>query len=197
MISFGTVMGGAGAQLTGGNFWKGAVTGLVVSGLNHAMHGGFAKNDSEFIYLHDDEGASGLGHSGALAGNDDKGYYYASKDGRAYSTSEKSQDGTILGGGKSTYTYKYYSSKELALQDLSRYESSLAFKTTYRKAMNAINIVHNESKSNYHILFSNCGHAVGAGLKSLDLYGGGSYIPDDRFRQVKSYYNNIFPFNLR
>jgi hypothetical protein len=24
--------------LTGGNFWQGAVTGLVVSGLNHAMH---------------------------------------------------------------------------------------------------------------------------------------------------------------
>ncbi len=37
MIIFGAVMGGAGAYLTGGNFWKGAVTGLVVSGLNHAM----------------------------------------------------------------------------------------------------------------------------------------------------------------
>jgi RHS repeat-associated protein len=41
MITFGTVMGGAGATLTGGNFWKGAVTGLIVSSLNHAMpHGG-------------------------------------------------------------------------------------------------------------------------------------------------------------
>jgi hypothetical protein len=38
MIAFGTVAGGAGAALTGGNFWQGAVTGLVVSGLNHAMH---------------------------------------------------------------------------------------------------------------------------------------------------------------
>lgn len=38
MIIFGSVMGGAGASLTGGNFWKGAVTGLIVSGLNHAMH---------------------------------------------------------------------------------------------------------------------------------------------------------------
>jgi hypothetical protein len=38
MIAFGTVSGGAGAALTGGNFWQGAVTGLVVSGLNHAMH---------------------------------------------------------------------------------------------------------------------------------------------------------------
>jgi len=38
MIAFGTVAGGTGAALTGGNFWQGAVTGLVVSGLNHAMH---------------------------------------------------------------------------------------------------------------------------------------------------------------
>jgi hypothetical protein len=38
MIAFGTVSGGAGAAMTGGNFWQGAVTGLVVSGLNHAMH---------------------------------------------------------------------------------------------------------------------------------------------------------------
>ncbi len=38
MITFGTISGGAGAALTGGNFWQGAVTGLIVSGLNHAMH---------------------------------------------------------------------------------------------------------------------------------------------------------------
>ncbi|WP_264524401.1 RHS repeat-associated core domain-containing protein [Flavobacterium sp. N502536] len=38
MIAFGTVSGGAGAALTGGNFWQGAVTGLVVSGLNHFVH---------------------------------------------------------------------------------------------------------------------------------------------------------------
>lgn len=34
----GTISGGAGAALTNGNFWQGAVTGLIVSGLNHAMH---------------------------------------------------------------------------------------------------------------------------------------------------------------
>ena len=38
MIAFGTVSGGAGAHLSGGNFWQGAVTGLVVSGLNHFAH---------------------------------------------------------------------------------------------------------------------------------------------------------------
>jgi hypothetical protein len=35
---FGTIAGGAGAALTGGHFWQGAVTGLVVSALNHAAH---------------------------------------------------------------------------------------------------------------------------------------------------------------
>jgi RHS repeat-associated protein len=43
-IAFGTIAGGAGAALTGGNFWQGAVTGLVVSGLNHAVHGTEKKN---------------------------------------------------------------------------------------------------------------------------------------------------------
>ncbi|MFV5686546.1 RHS repeat-associated core domain-containing protein [Flavobacterium sp. GB2R13] len=38
MIAFGTVSGGTGAAITGGNFWQGAVTGLVVSGLNHYAH---------------------------------------------------------------------------------------------------------------------------------------------------------------
>ncbi|MDP5202019.1 RHS repeat-associated core domain-containing protein [Flavobacterium sp. DG2-3] len=38
MIAFGTVSGGVGASLTGGNFWKGAITGLIVSGLNHFVH---------------------------------------------------------------------------------------------------------------------------------------------------------------
>ena len=38
MIVFCTIAGGAGAALTGGNFWQGAATGLIVSGLNHAMH---------------------------------------------------------------------------------------------------------------------------------------------------------------
>lgn len=38
MIAFGTVMGGVGAKLSGGNFWQGAVTGLFVSGFNHYAH---------------------------------------------------------------------------------------------------------------------------------------------------------------
>lgn len=35
---FGAVAGGITSRLQGGNFWEGAAIGLVVSGLNHAMH---------------------------------------------------------------------------------------------------------------------------------------------------------------
>ncbi|MDX6188025.1 hypothetical protein SGQ83_01570 [Flavobacterium sp. Fl-318] len=45
-IAFGAVSGGAGAYLAGGNFWQGATTGLVVSGLNHTIHGGENKKNS-------------------------------------------------------------------------------------------------------------------------------------------------------
>lgn len=38
MIAFGALSGGIGAELTGGNFWQGAITGGIVAGLNHEMH---------------------------------------------------------------------------------------------------------------------------------------------------------------
>lgn len=38
MIAFGALSGGIGAELSGGNFWEGAVIGGIVAGLNHAMH---------------------------------------------------------------------------------------------------------------------------------------------------------------
>lgn len=37
-VSFGALSGGVGSELSGGNFWQGAVTGGIVAGLNHAMH---------------------------------------------------------------------------------------------------------------------------------------------------------------
>lgn len=44
---FGSVSGGLSAELTGGNFWQGAATGLVVSGLNHSLH---KMQEKKFIY---------------------------------------------------------------------------------------------------------------------------------------------------
>lgn len=38
MVLFGAFAGGVGAELSGGNFWQGAVIGGVVAGLNHGLH---------------------------------------------------------------------------------------------------------------------------------------------------------------
>lgn len=38
MIGFGALAGGIGAEATGGEFWRGAIIGGTVAGLNHAMH---------------------------------------------------------------------------------------------------------------------------------------------------------------
>ena len=43
MVAFGALSGGVGAELSGGNFWQGAVTGGIVARLNHAMHKQIAK----------------------------------------------------------------------------------------------------------------------------------------------------------
>ena len=37
-VAFGALSGGIGAELSGGNFWQGAVIGGVVAGLNHVAH---------------------------------------------------------------------------------------------------------------------------------------------------------------
>ncbi|MDY3530002.1 SpvB/TcaC N-terminal domain-containing protein [Riemerella anatipestifer] len=47
MIAFGALAGGVGAELTGGNFWQGAVTGGIVAGLNHWTHKMQAKSIAE------------------------------------------------------------------------------------------------------------------------------------------------------
>jgi hypothetical protein len=39
-IAFGALSGGVGAELSGGNFWQGAITGGIVAGLNDVMHSG-------------------------------------------------------------------------------------------------------------------------------------------------------------
>lgn len=68
-VAFGALSGGVGAELTGGNFWQGAVTGGIVSGLNHGLHmgdddNGYDQNGNEVNknggnstdYLYDGDG---------------------------------------------------------------------------------------------------------------------------------------------
>ena len=83
MIAFGTVAGGVGAELSGGNFWQGAAIGLIVSGLNHAMH----QMDSE-----DDNGYDKNGKQINNNGGDKTDTMY-NDDGSVFSTTKVSEGG--------------------------------------------------------------------------------------------------------
>ncbi len=50
-IAFGALSGGIGAELSGGNFWQGAVTGGIVAGLNHTLHRAGNGEDPNNKYL--------------------------------------------------------------------------------------------------------------------------------------------------
>ncbi|MEL5903688.1 RHS repeat-associated core domain-containing protein [Elizabethkingia anophelis subsp. anophelis] len=61
MVAFGALAGGVGAELSGGNFWQGAITGGIVAGLNSAMHKVSGPGDGRSkanIYIETD----GVGH---------------------------------------------------------------------------------------------------------------------------------------
>ena len=49
-LAFGAIAGGAGSALGGGNFWQGAVTGLIVAGFNHLMHDGDGSEEPKKDY---------------------------------------------------------------------------------------------------------------------------------------------------
>ncbi|AZI20640.1 hypothetical protein EIH08_07880 [Chryseobacterium taklimakanense] len=51
-VAFGALSGGIGAELSGGNFWQGALIGGIVAGLNHAMHS-IGDNDDEWMLTKD------------------------------------------------------------------------------------------------------------------------------------------------
>lgn len=52
--------------------------------------------------------------------------------------------------------------------------------------MKAVNATYNSAKTYYHVLFNNCAHAVSDGLKAIGIYGGDSFIPNERFYQINN-----------
>lgn len=182
-IAFGAVSGGIGAELSGGNFWQGAVIGGVVAGLNHAMHSIKTDSPKDIIVLNASEGASGMGHNAVVIGNDKDGYVYISKDGRA--------NGTLVSGGDSKSTVKTFATKQEALDFAKtqyKFDNTLTIKTDKSQDFKAIANAFSEAKKGYHVIYNNCsdvisGALVGAGLGNL---GGYSVIPNINYQEIKN-----------
>ncbi|MEO4004256.1 hypothetical protein [Flavobacterium sp. CAU 1735] len=165
MIAFGSVSGGTGAALTGGNFWQGATTGLVVSGLNHALHGGFAKK-YDVTSLHDYEAANGAGHDALAFENKDGTQHYVSKDG-----TEGGQNGGVY--GKSAYTIGDYKSIEAINDDYSlhhqgkRYDITGVYRATRSQINRGITAAEAIAKSNYYLIGNSCTDVLSMGLNAM------------------------------
>lgn len=78
MVAFGALSGGIGAELSGGNFWQGAVTGGIVAGLNSAMHK--IKFRDDIIILNASKEVYGQGHNGYIVEYKGK-FIYGASDG--------------------------------------------------------------------------------------------------------------------
>lgn len=166
-IFFGSISGGAGAAISGGNFWQGAVTGMIVSTLNHTLHGGFAKK-YKFNVMLDEKGARGFGHH-AISGELDNGKYrFISKNGTL-------DPNDINFSGESDFTneifnnideiQKYYGTEITPGHSFNKIDTYLMTRSQMNRAFETGLQI---AKQNYHLLLNSCTNVVTRSL--FDAY---------------------------
>lgn len=194
MIGFGTVSGGAGAALTKGNFWQGAVTGLVVSGLNHAVHDGFAKK-YKFNVMLDEDGARGAGHH-AISGELDNGKY------RFISLNGTQDPNDANYSGESYYTDKvfdsvndiqeYYGTKITPGHSFNKTDTYLMTRSQMNEAFAA---GLSAAKQDYHLLTNSCTNVVTQSLAAAfgwSLLSGTTPLVNHVNQRLNHYGNYIY-----
>lgn len=150
--------------MASGNFWQGAVTGMIVSGFNHVMHGEFAKK-YKITSLHDYEAANGAGHDSLAFENEDGSQHYVSKDG-----TEDHVNGGVF--GKSIYTIGDFDSIEAINDNYSvnhdgkRYDISGVYKATRAQINRGIVAAESIAKSNYCLIGNSCTDVLSFGLNA-------------------------------
>jgi hypothetical protein len=63
---------------------------------------------------------------------------------------------------------------------------------SYSQVTTALNAAFASASSSYHFMFSNCMHAVAAGLESIGIYSGApGFRPNERFYSIYYYHYNL------
>jgi RHS repeat-associated protein len=121
-------------------------------------------------------GAYGFGHMAMLVGDDENGWTYVSKDGRADSNGDGNQDGTMLTGGKSTSTIKTFDTLDDAFNDgtVQGYEKGYRIETTAEEDAKMLDVAKEDVKTDYNVLTNNCADTCSKALESVDKDGGTS-----------------------
>ncbi len=152
----------------------------------------------DVIILIRPDGASGFGHMAMLIGDDENGWTYISKDGRADSDGDGNKDGTRFTGGKSTSTVKSFDNLDDAMEDatVTNYTQGYRLETTSKEDAKMIDVAKEDVKTDYNFISSNCADTVTKSLESIDKDGGGSVslkegtkmspstIPNERYNEI-------------
>jgi hypothetical protein len=161
-VAFGALSGGVGAELTGGNFWQGAVTGGIVAGLNTVMHkidppGGKKGRKTPTLEEANEHYRNGNGKSMTVdASTVDLNFLDTSKweAGKTYGvqTLTTSKDGRVYGG----ITVKYLGNNKVSiLPDTYNFEQHGSFfSSTFRNTANVIGRWYAGDGTPYKINFS-------------------------------------------
>ena len=178
--------------MSDGNFWQGAATGLIVSGLNHVAHKMLDPKRGELYIFENTKSVNGYGHSaigGKLKDSGEESYRFISKEGR------NQLDGNEIMGGESRKVNKYFSSFKSMMNDEKVYglynKMMTIKKLSYREVAHALNVAYQSATSRYHFLLSNCFHVVKDALNSIGIYSGGmgTFIPNNGFYNIYYHYN--------
>lgn len=115
MIAFATISGGLGSHLTGGNFWKGALSGFMVSALNHQLHNNLnqrrVKNKHQLFLRLRKHYESGSGEDFVLTKAE---FDYLVKNGEKYGLI--STNSTKVSGNQYSVSINFYKSNNLGLK---------------------------------------------------------------------------------
>ncbi|MEM7574212.1 MAG: RHS repeat-associated core domain-containing protein [Bacteroidota bacterium] len=129
----------------------------------------------DIIILNNSNGASGFGHMALLVGNDDTGWTFISKEGRAR-TEDGGKAGTLVFGGRPDVAEQSFGSLEEALSsDVvagSGYDEGYRIETSEEQDATAIETMRSSSESRYHVGVNNCADACSDALEAVGLNGG-------------------------
>ena len=181
-IAFGALSGGIGAELTGGNFWQGAVTGGIVAGLNSVMHGNFGKKYDVNV-LEDYGGAHGAGHQAIAFENENGTLKYISKDGTKGTNPVWGESKNTIADFKNINEINdYYGTK---VSPGKRYDVVAKFRATRSQINVGIKTAISYAKMNYNLFTNSCTTMV---QKSLQAMYHTRYvfspIPNENFSQT-------------
>lgn len=163
MLITGSISGGVGSVLTGGNFWQGAMSGFFVTAFNHMEH--LIQKTYEVSVLHDYSGANGAGHEAIAFENPDGSLLYISKDGTYEGMGVHGKPHSTNRSFKNINEINDYYSTEVSPGK--RYDAVAVYRATRAQINQGIAAARSVINATYDLFTSSCTTVVEQSLKAM------------------------------